>query len=225
MTPPSAAPPSGASPKVVVFGSSVVPSGSEDYAQAQRLGMLLAGAGFEVWNGGYLGTMEAVARGVQEAGGRSVGVTIEAWDRFHPGNTWLTETVPTPDIHERLRRLTSVDAAIAVNGGIGTLTEVALFWSKAQLDRLVDLAVSGAQPELEKAARAGRTVEAIAHHLDAAKAKGRRPLILVGARWASLMDALSESLALTPTDRDLVTLVDSVEDCVPALRRLLPAAS
>ena len=47
---------------VTVFGSSLPGEGSTAYVEAQRLGRLLAEAGFAVCNGGYAGLMEASAR-------------------------------------------------------------------------------------------------------------------------------------------------------------------
>lgn len=211
-------------PRIAVFGSSLIPAGSPEHEEARALGRRLAEAGFEVWNGGYLGVMSAVSQGVREAGGRTVGVTMQAWDAFHPGNDWLSEKLAAPDLHERLRHLTSVDAAIALDGGIGTLTEVALFWSLAQLGRLAQLAMR--QHAERGDAEHQVPAEVVAKLVDGASAAGpTRPLLLVGRRWATLMDALASTLAIGPADRELVTLVEGIEDCVPTLRQKLPRPS
>lgn len=207
--------------RIAVFGSSLTPPDSPEYEEARALGLRLAQAGFEVWNGGYLGTMSAVSQGVKEAGGRSVGVTVRAWDEFHPGNTWLSEKVAAADLHDRLRHLTDVDAAIALHGGIGTLTEVALFWSISQLARLASLAARrrGASLHIDEKVPA----EVVAKLVDGPiPGLASRPLLLVGEAWANLLDALCSTLAIGPADRELVTLVGGIEDCVPTLRRLLP---
>ena len=62
---------------VSVFGSARTPTDSPDYAQGIEIGAAIARAGFAVITGGGPGTMEAVNRGCQEAGGLSVGLGIE----------------------------------------------------------------------------------------------------------------------------------------------------
>lgn len=64
--------------RVTVFGSSSITHDSDEYEQARRLGRLLAEMGYEVVNGGQKGSMDAVARGVSEAGGRCIGITSKA---------------------------------------------------------------------------------------------------------------------------------------------------
>jgi len=60
-------------PLVSVFGSARFGEGHSAYALGYRLGKALAEAGFGVVAGGGPGVMEAVNRGVYEAGGVSVG--------------------------------------------------------------------------------------------------------------------------------------------------------
>lgn len=62
---------------VSVFGSARTSSGHADYAQARALGSLLTEAGFAVITGGGPGIMEAANRGALEAGGVSIGCSIE----------------------------------------------------------------------------------------------------------------------------------------------------
>ncbi|MGI8868527.1 MAG: TIGR00730 family Rossman fold protein [Mycobacteriales bacterium] len=65
-------------PKAVsVFGSARTRIDSPDYDVGRRLGAALTAAGFAVITGGGPGSMEAVNRGAQEAGGISVGLGIE----------------------------------------------------------------------------------------------------------------------------------------------------
>jgi hypothetical protein len=82
--------------------------------------------------GGYIGTMEAVSRGAAEAGGHVIGVTcadIEAWRSVKP-NAWVQEERRFATMQERLNELVvACDAAIALPGGPGTLTEIALTWN------------------------------------------------------------------------------------------------
>ncbi len=118
--------------KVSVFGGSQPKEGSSAYEEARLLGELLAQRGHIVLNGGYIGTMEAVSRGACEAGGHVVGVTcedIETW-RAVGKNHWVKEEIRKKSLVERLQYLVeNCDAAIALPGGTGTLTEIALTWN------------------------------------------------------------------------------------------------
>jgi len=117
---------------ITIFGGSQPQPGSPAYAQAYDLGKLLALAGHTVLTGGYMGTMEAASRGANEAGGHVIGVTcadIEAWRSSH-ANAWVKEERRFATLQERLNELIlACDAAIALPGGPGTLTEIALTWN------------------------------------------------------------------------------------------------
>ena len=117
---------------VTVFGGSQPKAGDASYTEAYELGRSLAQAGHIVLSGGYIGTMEAVSRGAFEAGGHVIGVTcddIEAWRKVK-ANAWVKEERRYPTLEGRLSELVrGCDAAIALPGGPGTLTEVALTWN------------------------------------------------------------------------------------------------
>ncbi len=124
------------SPLVVVFGGQRVERNSPLYAEAYRLGRLLAQAGYLVGSGGYQGTMEAVSRGAAEAGGYVVGYTCEIFTNVMP-NPWLTEERPTPTLTARIERMAREgDAFVALHGGIGTLAEITVVWNLLLLDTL-----------------------------------------------------------------------------------------
>jgi len=118
--------------KISVFGGSQPKEGDAAYAEAYQLGKLLAEHGHVVINGGYIGTMEAVSRGAAEAGGHVIGVTcedIEKW-RNVGANRWVKEEIRRKTLNERLQTIIEeCDAAIALPGGPGTLTEIALTWN------------------------------------------------------------------------------------------------
>jgi uncharacterized protein (TIGR00730 family) len=122
----------------VVFGSNSPKDGEPDYAAARELGRLLAQAGYVVATGGYFGTMEAASRGAKEAGGYVIGVTTSLFDgvRLHP-NAYLDEEIKLPTLFQRLHHLVTIaDAWVALPGGIGTLSEVALTWSLMQVGEM-----------------------------------------------------------------------------------------
>ena len=117
---------------ISVFGGSQPKEGDTAYTEAMELGRLLAQRGHTVLTGGYIGTMEAVSRGAHEAGGHVIGVTcddIEAWRAVSP-NQWVKEEQRRKTLIERLQVLVEgCEAALALPGGAGTLTEIALLWN------------------------------------------------------------------------------------------------
>jgi hypothetical protein len=118
--------------KVSVFGGSQPLEGSPAYEEARQLGGLLAEKRHIVLTGGYIGTMEAVSRGAHEAGGHVIGVTcteIENW-RAIGANQWVKEEWKRESLIQRLETLIrECDAALALPGGPGTLTEISLMWN------------------------------------------------------------------------------------------------
>ena len=118
--------------RITVFGGSQVNPGEPVYQQALQLGYLIGKAGYTVLTGGYIGTMEAVSRGVSESGGHVIGVTcddIEAWRQVKP-NRWVAEELRFQTLNQRIYALVEYcDAALALPGGVGTLAEITLTWN------------------------------------------------------------------------------------------------
>lgn len=161
-----------AKPVVTVFGSSRIERDSPEYREAYELGRLLAEHGYVVCNGGYSGTMEAVSRGCKEAGGRTIGVTVEVFGKLAP-NEYIDEEIGTASLLMRLDRLTAMaDAYIVLKGGIGTLLEMALVWNL----RLMH--VYPEKPIILLGPAWRRTVEALSEHL-LIREIDRRALIFV----------------------------------------------
>jgi len=123
---------------VTVFGSNAPKDGEPDYDAARRLGRLLGQAGYVVATGGYMGTMEATSRGAREADGYVIGVTTSVFDGIRLGaNPYLDEEIKFPTLFQRLHHLVAfADACVALPGGIGTLSEVALTWSLMQVGEI-----------------------------------------------------------------------------------------
>jgi uncharacterized protein (TIGR00725 family) len=118
--------------KISVFGSSQPKPSDSAYEEARLLGELLAQRGHILLNGGYIGTMEAVSRGAAEAGGHVIGVTCVEIEKWRPVgvNRWVKEEWRKETLIERLQVLVQeCDAAIALPGGPGTLTEISLTWN------------------------------------------------------------------------------------------------
>ena len=117
---------------ISVFGGSQPKEGDAAYAEAMELGRLLDQRGHTVLTGGYMGTMEAVSRGAYEAGGHVIGVTCEDIEAWRPiqANAWVKEEIRKKTLFERLQALIiGCDAALALPGGPGTLTEISLMWN------------------------------------------------------------------------------------------------
>ena len=94
-------------------------------ARAFEVGRELARRGTVVVCGGLGGVMEAAARGVQEAGGVSIGILPDP-DRRR-ANPYLTYTIPTNLGHARNMIIAhAADAVIAVGGSYGTISEAAI---------------------------------------------------------------------------------------------------
>ena len=103
----------------------VVGSGEADLPAAEAVGRLLASAGEIVVTGGLGGVMAAACRGAASAGGVSVGL-LPGLDAA-AANEWVTVVLPT-GLGELRNGLIvrACDAMIAVGGGYGTLSEIAL---------------------------------------------------------------------------------------------------
>ena len=110
--------------QIAVIGSSRLEPGSELAPLAEEVGRLLAEAGVTVVCGGGPGVMEAVARGASEAGGTVIGVLPGADPR--EANPHCSHAVATGIGQARnLAVVASGEAAIAVGGEWGTLSEIA----------------------------------------------------------------------------------------------------
>lgn len=106
----------------------VVGTGEPDAPEApvaEELGRRLAEAGAVLVCGGLTGVMETACRGAKSAGGTTVGI-LPGRDRA-AANAWVDVALPT-GLGELRNGLVvrAADAVVAVGGGYGTLSEVAL---------------------------------------------------------------------------------------------------
>lgn len=118
--------------KICVFSGSN--SGSERvYKQcAERLGYLIGSQSHElVYGGSRLGLMGDVAKNVQLAGGRVIGVIPEIFSQSAEGED---ELIVTKDIAKRLETMESIsDVFVALPGGIGSGLEIMYVTQNKQL--------------------------------------------------------------------------------------------
>lgn len=111
-------------PAVTVYGTARSKEGDAEYERARAVGAALAARDVATMTGGGPGAMEAANRGAHEAGGMSVGLSIELPFEEEP-NPWV-------DIALRFRYFFVRKAmfswysngAIAMPGGFGTLDEL-----------------------------------------------------------------------------------------------------
>ncbi|GMV43172.1 MAG: hypothetical protein AMXMBFR64_48880 [Myxococcales bacterium] len=97
----------------------------------ERLGHLLMEAGCRLVTGGLGGVMEAVSRGARQSPawseGRVVGI-LPSYDASL-ANAWSDIVVPSGlGVARNVLVVSCADVVVAVSGGAGTLSEVALAW-------------------------------------------------------------------------------------------------
>ncbi|WP_135829426.1 TIGR00725 family protein [Halorussus halobius] len=107
--------------RISVIGGGTVPESEAGVAAA--VGRLLAERGHTLVCGGRGGVMEAACRGASEAGGRTVGI-LPGEDRA-AANRHVNVPIATGLGHARNALVVlNGDAVIAVDGGVGTLSEL-----------------------------------------------------------------------------------------------------
>ncbi|MDZ7727921.1 MAG: TIGR00730 family Rossman fold protein [Dehalococcoidia bacterium] len=112
-----------AGPCVTVFGSARFTEDHPAYRDGLAIGQELARSGFTTMTGGGPGVMEAANRGAREAGGRSVGATIQLPNETP--NAYLDRSVHFRYFFVRKVMLVKYSYGFIVcPGGLGTLDEV-----------------------------------------------------------------------------------------------------
>jgi uncharacterized protein (TIGR00730 family) len=130
--------------EIAVLGSARLTENDDWWAHAHQLGMLLAGEGFVIVTGGYGGLMAAVSRGAHEMGGRVVGLPMQHWTAIEP-NPWNVDLRWSGNYGSRINHMLRCDAVIALPGGVGTLSEMAMVWAASQTEkRALPLVLLGA---------------------------------------------------------------------------------
>jgi uncharacterized protein (TIGR00725 family) len=119
--------------EVAVLGSASIREDDPRFDAARQLGGFLAAEGWTVVTGGYGGLMAAASRGARERGGNVVGLPMSAWATLAP-NPWSSELRWADSYGVRLGHLLACDAVVALDGGIGTLSETAVVWAALQTE-------------------------------------------------------------------------------------------
>lgn len=117
-------------------------------AEARALGRAAVSAGFCVATGGRDGVMEAASRGAREAPEYRRGDVIAVIPGYDHGdaNAYADLVIPTGlSLARNVVLVAMADVVVAVAGGAGTLSEIALAW---QLGRpVIALATTGGWAE------------------------------------------------------------------------------
>ncbi|MEJ2587226.1 MAG: TIGR00730 family Rossman fold protein [Deltaproteobacteria bacterium] len=178
-------------PAVSIFGSARTQPGSEMYETTFKTAQLLVKNGFNVISGGGPGTMEAANKGAAEAGGKSVGLHIQL----------PQEQAANPYANIRLeyryffiRKVMFVKYAMAyiiMPGGFGTLDELFEALTLIQTKRIKPFPV----------------------------------VLMKSAFWGGLIDWFKERLikegTISPSDLDLFTVVETPEEAVDIIKRIV----
>lgn len=122
---------------IAVFGSAVAEPSDEACRQAVLAGRIIAEAGFNILCGGYGGVMEAACRGCAEAGGKCAGIGLKRFTA--KPNKYIGRFKAVETLGQRLDYFEKHSRAfLALDGGIGTVTEVMFFWDIAKAGFLKD---------------------------------------------------------------------------------------
>lgn len=175
---------------ITIFGSARVKPGERYYELAVNIAHLLASNGYTIITGGGPGLMEAGNKGAKDAGGESVGLNIEL-PMEQAINPYVTMAVDFRYFF--LRKLMFVkyaQAFVIMPGGFGTLDELFEAVTLIQTRRIKPF-----------------------------------PVILVGTEyWAGLISWIEERLIadgmLSPSDPDIMTLVDEPEEVLQAIQQI-----
>lgn len=112
---------------VTIFGSSIPRPGDAEYETAFQLGKRFAENEINVCSGGFQGIMDAVSKGAVENGAQAIGVTLDLYNSMP--SRYLTKEIRCNSLFERLNNLLEIgNAFVVLQGGTGTLLELALVW-------------------------------------------------------------------------------------------------
>ena len=127
---------SGRRTTIAVVGNAAIPEGDGRGAVARELGRRIVDAGWVLITGGHGGVMAEAGRGARESERWTPGVSVGLLPGHdaEAANPYVDIAIPTGLDVARNSLVAHADAVVAVGGGAGTLSEMALAW---QLRRLV----------------------------------------------------------------------------------------
>lgn len=135
-------------PMVAVIGNARLPDADQRLVEAQICGTLLIDAGCRLLTGGLGGVMHAACAGAKLSTRYQPGDVIGLLPGHDPdaANEFVDITLATGLDLARNLVVANADAIIAIGGGAGTLSEIALGWQMHRL--IIALRVPGWSGEL-----------------------------------------------------------------------------
>jgi len=135
-------------PLIAVIGSGSLPDGDFRRALAERIGRTIVDEGYRLLTGGLGGVMEAAAQGARASTSYREGAVVAVLPGTAPAEAGDLADIVLPSGLDVVRNLlmAHADAVVAVGGGAGTLTEIALAWAMFRL--IIALRVDGWSGEL-----------------------------------------------------------------------------
>lgn len=120
---------------VAVIGDCKIDRNSIKYEMAFGMGKALVDNSYRVQSGGLCGVMEAVFEGAHSSDNYGEGDTIALLPSFDrtSANAFADIVIPTGLDIMRNAVVANADAVIAIGGGAGTLSEMAMAWSLFRL--------------------------------------------------------------------------------------------
>jgi len=120
---------------IAVIGDNSVDQGSIVYNLAFQVGKALIDEGYRIQSGGLGGVMEAVFAGAHTSEHYVDGDTIAIIPSFNRSkvNIYADIIIPTGLDVMRNMLVANADAVVAIGGGAGTLSEMAIAWSLYRL--------------------------------------------------------------------------------------------
>jgi len=113
--------------KIIIGVMGAAQCDAKVYQEAYQVGRLVAEGGAILLCGGRGGVMEASAKGAKEAGGLTIGILPGSNERDSPPNPYIDIAIFTglSDARNAIN-VRSSEVIIAISGGYGTLSEIAL---------------------------------------------------------------------------------------------------
>lgn len=167
-------------PVAAVIGGN---AGSEGLLEAaEAIGCGLVDQGFRLVTGGRGGVMAAASRGAHRSDRYTEGTVVGLLPGLDAAeaNPWVDVVVPTGLHHARNTLIVAMaDVVVAVGGGAGTLSEMALAWTHGKPVVALDLG-EGWSAQLAGQALDGRRGDVVHRAVDAADAVAQ-----ASAAWRS----------------------------------------
>ncbi len=180
-------------PAVTIFGSARTNRAHRWYKDAEKTAELMVKEGYAVITGGGPGLMEAGNKGAKKSGGQSIGLNIDL-PFEQRSNPYITRLIHFHYFFARkVMFLKYAKAFIIFPGGYGTLDELFESLTLMQTGRMQKF-----------------------------------PVILYDSKfWGGLIEWIKDPMLkvknISPEDLDLITIVDSPEDVVKAVKKYYKA--